>query len=334
MQNAYEQLWQQKQRAEKAGDTTTAIRCNQMEGIVNRYEAAKSSKYNKKQAPAWLKSGDVIEFSDLELGDKLGSGGFGDVHDAIWKGEMRVCVKKLRVQRVSEKKRKDFEQEVKNLSSLKHPAIVTFFGACVTTPNLAIVMEFMKRGSLYDVLHIERHQFTDDAKFSLIADLLSALKFIHGKNFAHRDIKSMNVLICDNMIHCKLGDFGLALKDDAESSSSVADHSVVGTMKYSPIEVLEGERLTLDQFKAVDVYSLAVTVVELMTEKEPFDGMNKNQIRKAVMSGENKDQQEIDHPPLKRLLSASLSKLPRDRPSADQFKRQFDDFVKDYASRA
>ena len=328
--DAYEQIWQRKQEAEDAGDGDAADACDQMEGIVNRYEASKSSKFIRERVPEWLKSGDVIEYADLEVGDRLGSGGFGDVHVAIWDGVMQVCVKKLRVQRVSERRKKLFQQEVQSLSSLKHPAIVTFFGACVTTPNLAIVMEFMRRGSLFDVVHIEEHQFTDDAKFSLIIDLLNAVRFIHGRDFAHRDIKSMNVLICEDMMHCKLGDFGLALKDEAASNSSVADHSVVGTIKYSPIEVLEGSRLTVDQFKAVDVYSLGVTIVELMTERKPFDGMNLHQIRAAVRDGEKRDLQSVDHLPLKRLLSLCLSRRSSNRPTANLFLRQFIDFVNDY----
>lgn len=48
--------------------------------------------------------------------------------------------------------------------------------------------------------------------------------------------------MCDDYTHCKIGDFGLALKEEARSSASVADHGVAGTLKYSPPEVVEGKR--------------------------------------------------------------------------------------------
>ena len=328
MQQAYEEIQQQKQEAEERYDDEAVSRCERIEGIVNRYDASRKNEYTKRFVPEWMKSGDVIDFNDLELGEKLGGGGFGDVHVAIWNGQVQVCVKKLRVKRVVEKRKMEFQHEVKILSSLNHPAIISFFGACVETPNLALVMEFMRKGSLNDVLHIERYQFPDLSKFSLIDDMMKAVQYIHSlePHVTHRDIKSMNVLLCDDMKHCKLADFGLAIKDEILSNSSVADHSVVGTVRYSPKEVLEGQRLTAEEYKAVDIYSLAITVIELMTEKTPFDGLNHNQVRKAVVDGDIRDLDLIDQPDLKRLLTECVSVRPSERPSATQFLQQFNHF--------
>ena len=329
MQEAYERIQQQKLEAEERYDDEAVSRYERMEGIVNRCDASRKNEYTKRFVPEWMKSGDVIDFNDLELGDKLGGGGFGDVHVGIWKSEVKVCVKKLRVKRVSQKKKMEFQQEVKILSSLNHPAIISFFGACVETPYLALVMEFMGKGSLNDVLHIELYQFEDPSKFSLINDMIQAVQYIHSlePHVTHRDIKSMNVLLCDDMKHCKLADFGLAIKDEILSNSSVADHSAVGTVKYSPKEVLEGQRLTSEEYKAVDIYSLAITVIELMTQKEPFDGLNHNQIRKAVIDGDVRDLDLIDQPDLKRLLTECVSIRPSERPSATQFLQQFNFFL-------
>lgn len=328
MRQAYEKIQQQKQEAEERYDDEAVSRYERMEGIVNRCDASRKNQYTKRFVPEWMKSGDVIDFNDLELGDKLGGGGFGDVYVAIWKSEVKVCVKKLRVMRVSQKRKMEFEQEVKILSSLNHPAIISFFGACIETPNLALVMEFMKNGSLNDVLHIEHHQFSDRHKFSLIDDMVQAVEYIHrlDPHVTHRDIKSMNVLLCDDMRHCKLADFGLAIKDEILSNSSVADHSVVGTLRYSPKEVLQGQRLTVEEYKAVDIYSTAITVIELMTEKTPFEGLNHHQVRKAVTDGDIRDLDLVDHPDLKRLLTECVSTRPSQRPSATQFLRQFNYF--------
>lgn len=81
------------------------------------------------------------------------------------------------------------------ISSLSHPCIIKFFGACIVSPNLAIVMEFMGAGSLYDVLHVEIRSLGFDQKSQMVVDMLSALKYMHERSMAHRDIKSMNVMV-------------------------------------------------------------------------------------------------------------------------------------------
>lgn len=267
----------------------------------------------------------VISFEDLALGDKIGGGGFGDVHVALWKGN-QVAVKKLRVQRVSQRRKKEFEDEVRAFSNLSHPNIVQFYGACIVPPNLAIVMELMPDGSLYDNLHYsETAQFGDDVKDRFILDSFMALTYLHQNNFVHRDIKSKNIMLFDERTRCKLADFGLALKDDTESNASQRDHGFAGTEKYCPKEVLDGARLTVEQLKAVDVYSLALTMVELLTEKEPFDHLrNVHQIRKAIQDGEQQSLDGYGIPANKQfLLKQALSTTASQRPPASSFLMQF-----------
>lgn len=156
-------------------------------------------------------SGQLIEFNELNLGDNMGKGGFADVHVAVWKNDI-VAVKKLRVNRNSQATKNEFENEIQLLSTLNHPSIVTFYGACVKTPNLAIVMEFIPKGSLHKVLR-KSVQLTKRQKSSMIYDLLTALDYIHERKIAHRDIKSANILVCENLRNCKLSDFGIAVRE-------------------------------------------------------------------------------------------------------------------------
>lgn len=170
--------------------------CEKALGILNRHDAAIALSHSKTfQRPEWLRGGEIINWEDLEIGAKLGSGGFGDVHVAIWKGRCQVVIKKLRVQRVHEKKRLEFQREIKVISSLNHPSVVQFYGACIVTPNIGIVMEFLAGGSLHDVIHVECRQLTLVQKLDMTEDIFSAIKYIHGENVAHRDIKAMNVLV-------------------------------------------------------------------------------------------------------------------------------------------
>lgn len=289
---------------------------------------AKCDVIAKKDNKIDLKPEQIIPFGELELGDKIGGGGFGDVHIAFWKGQ-QVAVKKLRVQRVTQARKKQFEDEVRGFTGLDHPNIVKFYGACVVTPNLALVMELLVDGSLYDNLHYSEDQFDEKTKNTLICDCFSALQYIHSKNMVHRDIKSKNVMLYDDKKRCKLADFGLALKDDTESNASTKDFGFAGTEKYCPKEVIDGERLTIEELKRVDVYSLALTSAELLAEKEPFADKNIHQIRKAINYGEVPISLEEGgiSTTKKMLLVTALSKNARERPTATTFLESFKQII-------
>lgn len=291
----------------------------ELENLV-RLKHARRDVLPKKESGIVLRAEEKIRFNELELGDKIGGGGFGDVHIAFWK-DQQVAVKKLRVQRVSQARKKQFEDEVRGISGLNHPNIVKFFGACLETPNLALVMEFLPDGSLYDNLYYSEMQFDEITKNQFIYDSFSALEYIHTKNVVHRDIKSKNIMLCENRTHCKLADFGLALKDDAETNASTKEFGFAGTEKYCPKEVIEGQRLTIEELKRVDVYSLALTSVELLTEQEPFhDCRNVHQIRRAIAAGEIPNMKESGISEQKEgLLKRALSEHASERPSAIEF---------------
>ena len=136
-------------------------------------------------------------------------------------------------------------------------------------------------------------------------------------------------MLFDDKNRCKLADFGLALKDEAETNASTKDYGFAGTEKYCPKEVIEGERLTTEELKLVDVYSLALTTVELLTEREPFDDCkNIHQIRKAISAGEIPTMKGIDISTDKELLlRTALSKYAVERPSAAEFLNSFNKII-------
>lgn len=320
----HQQLWEQLQCARfEAINNEDHYNCDQFEGILNRRDAAIVQRRSGKKTIKY--EGHIIDYAELEIGDKIGNGGFADVHIAMWKNEFTVAVKKLRVQRVSQKRKAEFENEIQLLATLKHRTIVTFYGACVETPNLAIVMEFMSRGSLHDIIFCETIQLTDKQKESMITDVLIALDYIHTRKISHRDIKSRNILVDDNLTNCKLTDFGLALNNYTETSASV--NNIVGTVKYSAPEILNGDHLTTTELMAADVYSMALTIVELISEEEPFDNYNVHQIRKAVLAGKTPSLDDVSDM-LKPLLSACLGKA-KQRPVAANLLSRYLDLIDD-----
>lgn len=100
-----------------------------------------------------------IQFSEIELGDRIGGGGIGVIYNGWYKSEP-VALKTLFDTRVSEDLKQQYMDELLVMSRVKHSNIVKFLGACMTPPNLFFVME-MCNGSLFDVLHTERERITE-----------------------------------------------------------------------------------------------------------------------------------------------------------------------------
>ncbi len=110
----------------------------------------------------------------------------------------------------------EFMVEMKLMSKLRHPNIVTFLGACIHNPNLAIVLEFMAGGSLYRAIHRRRRNHL--GPFPLLKTVWIAFGVAKGMAFLHaqypvvihRDLKSPNILLGRNVREVKVTDFGLS----------------------------------------------------------------------------------------------------------------------------
>jgi len=89
----------------------------------------------------------IIDFHEIQMGKQVGLGSYGVVYRGKWKG-VEVAVKRFIKQKLDERRMLEFRAEMAFLSELHHPNIVLFIGACVKKPNLCIVTEFMKQGSL------------------------------------------------------------------------------------------------------------------------------------------------------------------------------------------
>jgi hypothetical protein len=91
-----------------------------------------------------------VDMGELEMGEQLGAGGYGEVHKAMWKGT-EVAVKMMISETLSREMERSFKEEVRVMTALRHPNVVLFMAACTKPPKMCIVMEYMALGSLYDV---------------------------------------------------------------------------------------------------------------------------------------------------------------------------------------
>lgn len=136
-----------------------------------------------------------IDFQELELEEVIGVGGFGKVYRGLWRGH-EVAVKAAR-QDPDEDISVTIEnvrQEAKLFWLLKHVNIVALKGVCLVEPNLCLVMEYARGGSLSRVL-----QQTKSIGPSVLTDwaiqIARGMNYLHNQapiTLIHRDLKSSN----------------------------------------------------------------------------------------------------------------------------------------------
>eukprot|EP01066_Platyproteum_vivax_P015951 Platyproteum_vivax@DN6974_c0_g1_i6.p2 len=143
-----------------------------------------------------LAPGEPVEFEDVRLGEKLGEGGFGTVHQGWYLG-VEVAVKMLHKDQfpeVLQTKRKDVLREIKDMQSLDHPSLVQFIGACLEEGHICIVTELMSGGSLYAMLHENGTKMETEMQLRMVTQLAEGVGYLHSKHVIHRDLKSSNVV--------------------------------------------------------------------------------------------------------------------------------------------
>lgn len=179
-----------------------------------------------------------VAFRDHE---PLGSGAFSTVRLANWKGSS-VAVKIMNdSNRASHDIVRALRAEVRVHESLHHEFITHLYGACTIKPNLWLVMEYARNGSLDQYLRASRRLLDDSLQVALLSDIANGMCFLHGRGVLHRDLKSHNVLVYDNS-RLKLCDFGLA---QVRQGNAVASNSGgKGTIGWMAPEVLKNEDAT------------------------------------------------------------------------------------------
>ncbi|KAL1145362.1 hypothetical protein V6Z11_A11G293800 [Gossypium hirsutum] len=216
-----------------------------------------------------------IPWEDLDIGERIGLGSYGEVYHADWNGT-EVAVKKFLDQDFSGAALAEFKREVRIMRRLRHPNVVLFMGAVTRPPNLSIITEFLPRGSLYKILHRPHPQIDEKRRIKMALDVARGMNCLHTSipTIVHRDLKSPNLLVDKNWT-VKVADFGLSrLKHNTFLSSK----STAGTPEWMAPEVLRNEPSN----EKCDVYSFGIILWELATLRLPWSGMNPMQVVGAV----------------------------------------------------
>ena len=206
------------------------------------------------------------DFDDrFRIERRLGRGGMGDVYKAYDTVlERTVAVKTLTPGNADPQAVERLLREARACARLTHPGIVTIHDVLQAEGSVHIVMEHLEGTSLESLNRSSRFA-APDAKIDVLARILDALHYAHGRGVVHRDIKPSNVqLLPDGSV--KLLDFGIA--HVAGAAALTVTGTMTGTVHYASPEQLRGE----ESDASTDVYSTGILAYEVLTGRRPFDG--------------------------------------------------------------
>ena len=188
-------------------------------------------------------------------------------------GRQSVALKRIKISNYAAFNR--FERERDCLSSFSHPNIVKPLGILETAPEYGLLLPLSSHGSLAELLHSGGSRplgFALAIGFS--HDMCSALEYLHdAMSFFHRDVKPANAILMDTG-HVQLIDFDRSchmstkVEEERRRGPSGGWHKdyMVGTLVYMAPELLRKRPFE----KASDVYSMTITMNELVTGCIPY----------------------------------------------------------------
>jgi serine/threonine-protein kinase len=255
---------------------------------------------------------------DYEVLEVLGAGGMGRVYKVRNVISDRVeAMKVLLPDLAGDAELADrFVREIKVQASLDHPNIAALHTALRLDNQLLMLMEYVEGVTIESVLRSGRIPI--DKAIDYTSQVLSALSYAHARGVIHRDLKPANMIITPSGV-VKLMDFGIA--------KMVADRKLtqtgrtVGSLYYMSPEQIKG---AADLDPRSDLYSMGISLYEMVTGARPFQGDSEYSIMAAHLETTPPPPIQVDPnlpPALSEIILMSLEKDPAQRfQTADAFR--------------
>jgi len=260
--------------------------------------------------------------SHYRLERELGRGFSSIVYEAADERRPRAVALKVLtfLQTLSEDRRADlaerFRREAQAVSALSHPNIVAIYEVGQADDGRQyIAMECLPGETLRQRLRRSSPLSVPEA-VAIAVRVADALHYAHGRGIVHRDIKPDNIFLAGGVgseTTPKLMDFGIAhvLSDQGLTQ----DGTIVGSPAYMSPEQINGQPLDA----RTDIFSLAVTLTEMVTGAKPFEGDSIPAVMQQILR-HTPDLNAVADRRLSRVLAKALSKNPGARyPDAAAF---------------
>ena len=240
----------------------------------------------------------------------LGRGGMGVVFKAIDTSLEKVVALKMIDPFLARDENfvKRFKTEAKALARLENPNIVSVYALRETKSGFFMVMEYVEAKPLSHVIQ-ENGAFSLNESVSIAKQLLNAIGHAHKVGVIHRDIKPSNILLSQDG-RIKVTDFGLAKVIKQKGPASTVTQTRAGTLYYMSPEQVKGLK-NVD--KRSDLYSLGMTVYEMIVGRTPFEKTDSDfTIQKKIVEGEIPSPLKFDSNIPKKLTKIILKSIDKD----------------------
>ncbi len=226
---------------------------------------------------------------EYQLLRKLGEGGMGEVFLVRHTPTRRLGALKQVVQSgASEQITLRFKREMKIMEKLVHPRVVRLYSQDILRHGNYFVSEFLDGGNASRLI-LDEYQGPVPPKIAcrVLVDVLEGLEFVHASGHVHRDLKPANILLAGRRSsdpgRAKLADFGLAkCIVDSGGATLTRGNEFAGSLFYvAPEQILHFRKAG----PAADIFSLGVTLYEMLTAKLPFEFPTEFERLKAGAAG-------------------------------------------------
>ncbi|XP_053570643.1 receptor-interacting serine/threonine-protein kinase 1 isoform X2 [Bombina bombina] len=273
---------------------------------------------------------DDIRMHSEDLIDKeqLDCGGFGTVSLCFHRNHGLVVLKTVYTGLKHEMYNEALLEEGKIMHRLNHDRVVKLLGLILENGNYSLVMEYMTKGNLCNVLQQVTVPLSVKGRF--ILEIIEGMTYLHDQNIVHKDLKPENVLV-DNDFHIKIADLGVATfktwskltKEETyrkQKSQSINGHQAknnAGTLSYMAPEHLKS--LSTKPTEKSDVYSFGIVIWAILTGKEPYENaFNIEQLRVCVIGGDRPSLEELPEnspPEALDMMQLCWKDKPEERPT-------------------
>ena len=251
--------------------------------------------------------GDIID-GRYEIKAKIGQGGMSYVYRASdLKMGREVAVKVLKEEFSSDAEFVEkFNNEARSAARLSHPNIVAAYDTVDRDDLHYIVMELVEGITLKNYI-ARKGKLSNKETIGIAIQAAEGIAEAHRKGIIHRDIKPQNIIISrDGKV--KVADFGIAKAASGDSGSK----AVIGSAHYiAPEQARTGEADA-----SSDLYSLGISMYEMITGKLPYEGENTVDIVMAHIQNVMVPPAVYNHdiyPALSDIITRATRKLPGDR---------------------
>jgi len=228
-----------------------------------------------------------VRFS-WQRGVKIGQGNFGKVYTAINNetGDI-MAMKEIPLQPNDHRTLKSVSDELKIFESIHHPHLVKHFGIEIHREEMLIFMEYCPEGTLETLVSSTEFGLEEVLGRRYTRQLTQAICCLHENGVVHRDIKTANIFLTEEMKTIKLGDFGCAVKIKAATTMPGELQGFVGTQAYMAPEVFT-RNMSEGHGRAADIWSLGCVVLEMIQGERPWANIHSNyQIMYKVGMGQS-----------------------------------------------